>query len=661
MRVGTPESVRRGLGSPALFGIVQGFIAASIYFALGLIGERALGWTWVVLLAAGLFFILLVLSYVEGASLHQERGGATVIARYAFNELWSFIAGWAVLLDYLILIALCAFTTADYAAVFWAPLGTGAGELLLSLGVVAYVTVVNVRGVGPRRFDVTALLILFDLALQVVIVGLGLILLFEPSVLSDPAAVAGTPEWHDVVFAFTLAIVAFTGLDASSGLAGQVAIGRRGLRRLIGVRMIAAVVPYVGLSLLAVSVLPLNDLGDTVEAPMLGVVGAFEQEWTRDALRYLVAASAVGVLAFTCNAAMLGLSRLGYNLAINRQIPAALGRLHPTRSTPIVVIAIGALLAAALVLPTDLDFLAGTYAFGATIAFTLVTLGTCVLRWREPDRDRPFKIPLNVRLRGGELPLPAALGALVSFAAFLSVVTLHSEARVVGFAWMAFGVTLYVWYRVADDKPILRRVTVPEQSLTGGRSDVEYGKILVPIFGTALDDDIMQTAGRLAGIESEEEWEGGHANIEAVWVFEVPMSLPLDARLPEELTGRAKAALARAKAVGEEYEGVVVHTNTVRARKLGEGIVAEARRKGVEAIVTAAEEPTRLRGGLALGGKIGLRDTFVGEATRYVIEKAPCRVILTAPAEMPDPDAPAGAQEEPAPPDGGVDGASDLG
>jgi APA family basic amino acid/polyamine antiporter len=219
----------------------------------------------------------------------------------------------------------------------------------------------------------------------------------------------------------------------------------------------------------------------------------------------------------------------------------------------------------------------------------------------------------------------------MSFAAFLSVLALHSEARVVGLLWMGFGVTLYVYYRVADDKPIFKRVTVPEGSLTGEDADIEYSRILVPIFGTPLDDDIMQTAGRLAGIESEEEWEGGSANIEAVWVFEVPLSLPLDARLPDELVQRAKAALARAKAVGEEYEGVVVHTNTVRARKVGEGIVSEARRKGVEAIVTAAEEPTRLRGGLRYGGKRGLHDSFVGESTRYVIEKAPCRVIMTAP------------------------------
>ena len=94
---------------------------------------------------------------------------------------------------------------------------------------------------------------------------------------------------------------------------------------------------------------------------------------------------------------------------------------------------------------------------------------------------------------------------------------------------------------------------------------------------------------------------------------------------------RARKALARAKAVGEEYEGVEVATATVRARRAGEAIVHEAKRRGVEAIVLAAEEPTGVRGGLRLGGKQGLHDSFVGETTRYVLQKAPCRVILTAP------------------------------
>jgi len=114
-------------------------------------------------------------------------------------------------------------------------------------------------------------------------------------------------------------------------------------------------------------------------------------------------------------------------------------------------------------------------------------------------------------------------------------------------------------------------------------------------------------------------------------VFEVPMSLPIDAALPEERLKTARAALARAKAVGEEYEGVEVATATVRARRAGEAIVDEARRRGVEAIVLAAEEPSRVRGGALLGGTGAPNENFVGELTKYVVTKAPCRVILTAP------------------------------
>jgi APA family basic amino acid/polyamine antiporter len=122
--------------------------------------------------------------------------------------------------------------------------------------------------------------------------------------------------------------------------------------------------------------------------------------------------------------------------------------------------------------------------------------------------------------------------------------------------------------------------------------------------------------------------------IEAIWVFEVPMALPLDASLPDAQVRRARDALARAKQVGEEYEGVVVATALVRARRAGQGIVAEAGRRGVEAIVLAAEEPSRVRGGGRLGGPGGPLDNYLGDVTKYVIRKAPCRVILTAaPAE----------------------------
>jgi basic amino acid/polyamine antiporter, APA family len=624
-----PAPLKKQLGSPALFGIVQGFIAASIYFSTGLVAERALGLTWAVFLAGAVLFAVIVPCYVEGASLHQDRGGATVIARYAFNELVSFIAGWAICLDYLILVALCAFASTDYLGVFWTGFNEGLSEFLIASAIVLYVALVAIRGGGPRRFERAAILVLADLVLQILIVALGMALLFQPEVLTDPASIGGSPSLGDMIFAFPLVLVAFSGIDASSGLAGQVKIGRAGLRRLIGVRLIAAMVPYVGIALVASSVLPPTG-SKWVEAPLLGVADSFEQAWLREPLKYLVAISALVILVSAAQAAMLGLSRLGYALAVNRQIPSRLGSLHPTRATPVGIISFGAVMAICLLIPADLEFLAAICAFGATIAFTIVGLSVVRLRYREPERDRPYKMPFNVRFRGGEIPVFGVLCVAMSAIAFLALLIEHGSSRWVGVTWMVVGISLYVGYRTSQGKPVLKRVTVPEAALTRRAAEAEFGSMLVPVFGTSLDDDIMQTAGRLAAEENADDGEGG-AVIEALWIFEVPMSLPLDTRVPDAELKRARAALKRAKAVGEEYQGVEVATAVVRARRAGEAIVREARRRGVEAVVLAAEEPTRVGGGLRLGGKPGLHDTSVGETTRYVVNKAHCRVILTAP------------------------------
>jgi APA family basic amino acid/polyamine antiporter len=231
------------------------------------------------------------------------------------------------------------------------------------------------------------------------------------------------------------------------------------------------------------------------------------------------------------------------------------------------------------------------------------------------------------------VPLPLAAGALLAALGWVSVLVLHSGARYVGGAWLLFGIALYVIYRRGQDKSLRERFTIPATALQDA-PEAEYGSILVPVFGSALDDDIVGTAGRLAAEEGD-DGEGG-AVIEALYVVEVPMSLPLDARIPEDQVERARAAVRRAKEVGEEYEGVVVATAMVRARSVGSAIVSEAKRRGVEAIVLAAEEPTRMRGGALLGGRGGPRDRSVGDMTRYVVEKSPCRVILTAaPADKP--------------------------
>ncbi|MGB2711345.1 MAG: universal stress protein [Conexibacter sp.] len=628
------------LSARALFGLVYTMSVSSVYFALGVVAQRALGLTPLVFLVAGVFFSLASMTYVEGAGLHRERGGSSVFARYAFNELVSFVAGWAILLDYAILLAVTAFTATNYLAEFWSPVGHGALELVVAVCTIAAVALINVMGVSVRQLRRGLLIALADLAVQLLVIVLGIALLLDPSGVVDTIQLGSSPSWEDTIYAFTIATIAFTGLEAAASLAGETQTTRTGLRRLVGPGVGAILLVYVGIALVAVSALPVAGGPDAfstrdVEAPLLSVVSAFDADWLAAALRAAVAATAVIGLLAAANSAMLGISRLAYGLATNRQIPSPLGRLHARRGTPFVIIGLAALVAAALVIPADLDFLVGIYAFGAMLAFTIAHCSIVVLRYREPERERPYRIPLSVRVRGRALPLPAVLGALLSGAGWLSVLVLHTGARYVGLAWLFGGIALYVAYRRIDGNPLLRRVTIPESALRAEPQRSEFGSMLVPIFGKPLDDDIVQTAGRLAGSVRDDLDEEG-ATIEAIWVFEMPMSLPLDARLPEPQLKRAQEALRRAKAVGEEYEGVHVQTAIVRARRAGQAIVHEARRRGVEAIVLAAEEPSRVRGGALFGGSGGPLDNYVGEVTKYVLRKADCRVILTAPAAEAD-------------------------
>jgi APA family basic amino acid/polyamine antiporter len=256
------------------------------------------------------------------------------------------------------------------------------------------------------------------------------------------------------------------------------------------------------------------------------------------------------------------------------------------------------------------------------------------LRITEPGLPRPFRVPGNVRWRGAQIPLPAVFAAVLSGLAFISVLAIHETARWVGGGWMLFGLVCYVVYRRGlAGTSLTQRVSVTERALTKQVAEVAFRSLLVPIFGTSLDDDIVSTAGRLAAADADGR---GDTRLSLVYVLEVPLALPIDAELPAEQEERARRALERAREVGEEYEDVRVSTELLRARDVGAGIVEAARRGDAEAIVVGAEPPTKVRGGAALGGVGGSRPAEIGAATQYVLKKAPCQVLLTAPPAAPE-------------------------
>jgi basic amino acid/polyamine antiporter, APA family len=635
------DRLRRGLGVPWLFAVVYSVVGFSIYFSLGVVADFGLGLTPLIFLGAGVLFVLTTLTYVEGGAMFAERGGSSTFARYAFNELVSFIAGWAILIDFLIVIALAAISVPHYLEPIVGGLDSTGPEIAVATGVIVAVCLLNILDLtGHRRQRALAVLALGDLLLQVAVIAVGVFAVWHPDRLTAELNLFTDPSFSDIVYAGVLAMLAYAGIEAASNLAPDIDFRPRELGRIVTVGALTVPLVYAGMAAIALMAVPVvagpqgpeTALGsEFVENPVLGVVSAYDPPWLADVMRWLVALIAAPVLFWAANTSMLGLSRHMYALAINRQIPSWLGKLGKTHPTPHVAIAIAGVIAIGLVVPTDVELLAGIYAFGALLAITIAHLSVIRMRQLEPERERPFRVPFDVRWRGAAIPLPALFAAVVSALAFASVIAYHSDARWVGGGWMLFGLLGYVVYRrFVEEISLTERVSVTEQALTKTVPEIEYRTILVPVFGTDLDDDIVGTAGRLAAQSSTRD--SARPRVDLIYVIEVPLTLPLDAALPAEKVEEANDTIVRALEVGLEYPSVDVTARVVRARSVGAGIVEAARAEGVEAIVIGGEPPSKVRGGPVLGG-IGARQAALGTVTEYVLEKAPCRVLMTAPPE----------------------------
>jgi len=639
--------LRRGVGVPGLFVAVYSAVGFSIYFALGVVADRGLGLTPLIFLAAGLMFVLTTLSYVEGGAMIRERGGSSSFARHAFNELIAFVAGWAILIDYLIVAALAAISVPHYLEPVSSHLSEQGWEIGVAGAVIVTACALNVAGVtGRGRERSLSVLALADIALQLAVIVVGALAVLHPDRLTDQIDLFTSPTLEDAIYASVVAMLAYAGIEAASDLAPDIDVRPRDLKRIVSLGAIAVPLVYAGMAAIALMAVPVvagpqgpeTALGNEfVENPVLGVVSAYDPAWLADTMRWVVALVAAPVLFWAATTAMLGVSRHIYTLAINRQIPSWLGKLNGRYATPHVAIALSGLIAIGLVVPTDVKLLAGLYAFGAMLAITIAHISVLRLRITQPDRVRPFRVPWSVTWRGARLPLPTIFAALLSTLAFLSVLAFHDRARWVGGGWMLFGLLFYVVYRKGvEGTSLTRRVAVTERALKKQVPEISYRSLLVPVFGSELDDDIVSTAGRLAAAEREDGRDTNDgARLALIYVVEVPLALPLDAELPGEREAEARRALERAREVAEEYEDVEVSAEVVRARKVGAGIVEAARRSEAEAIVIGGEPPSKIRGGARLGGVGAAKPAEIGAATEYVLKKAPCQVLLTAPPEVP--------------------------
>jgi APA family basic amino acid/polyamine antiporter len=605
--------LQRVLTAPALFSIAYGEIASSIYFALGIIAFHALGFTPVVLLVAGALFLLVSLSYAEGTAAIRETGGAATFVRIAFNDLWGFITGWVLFLDYLIVIALSALYVPHYVAAAAFTSVTKPWDVVF--GCLAIAAVATYRLIYNRRLFRFALIVAFvDLATQLLLVGLGLALLFSPDALSKGTSLGTNPTWHSIAFALPLAMLAYTGLETVANLTEEARRPGRDLPRSLFGAIGLVVVLYAAIAVVGLSAFPADSGtrlgGEWARAPLMGIVSELRNhlpDFLGAPLQIFVGTSGALILLTAAATSIAGFGRLAYSLGEHGQLPRVFGRLSRRSIVAPQSIVVAALIAIAGLIATSplahpVFFLASLYSFGVLLAFTAAQIAVVKLRFPHPKKRRPYRVPLTV----GRVPVPSVVGAALTAVVWVLAMATHEGARYGGPVWLAAGLVLYVVVRRSRREGLRQKVVSADEHT--GLTEAEYSRILVPMKLGLIGEEMVATAVKLAQ-------ERG-ASVEAVHVIRVPMDKPLDAELIDE-EERAAASLAEAQILGADHN-VTVHGATVRARAIGEAIVSQAKKTDADLIVLGSAPRWRRQ------------SRFFSPTVEYVLKKAPCEVLVVA-------------------------------
>jgi APA family basic amino acid/polyamine antiporter len=606
--------------------VAYGEIGSSIYIALGVVALNALGVTPWVLLGVGLLFVTVALSYAEGTAALPETGGAATFVRRAFNDPAGFITGWALFLDYLIVIALAALFVPHYVgtSVGWDALTDEPWDVVAGIGLIVGLTVVRLFR-RAQLYQAAVFIAVLAFISHLLLIGLGFAFLLSADGLGQGTDLGSAPSWNALVFALALATLAYTGLETVANLAAETREPGKTLPRSLFAGIGAVVAVSAAIAVIGLSAYPAHpdasgpdgfasDLATRwLRAPIVGIADAFGgslPDWAVDSLRVFLGLTGAIILVATVSTSLSGGGRLAYSMGQRAMLPRAFGRLNQRTLIAPVSLVSGAVIACVLLVVAsvagrEVRVLAGLYSFGALIAFTAAQLAVIRLRFSEPDLARPFRVRGNVRLRGAEVPVAALIGAPLTFGLWIAALVTHGAARIAGPVWLAVGVVVFVLVRRVEHERLTEHVEPSRADLVPEVEGV-YESILVPVKLGPIGEEMLATAIRLAE-------ERGCA-VRALHVIRVPLDLPFDAELVDQEEA-AEASLADAKLLASEH-GVEVEGEIVRARAIGEAIVEHAAQDGVDLILLGSAPRWRRQ------------SRFFSPTVDYVLRRAPCEVMV---------------------------------
>lgn len=430
-----------------------------------------IGWSWVLMtgvwltdagslgtliaFAVGGFAVALIgLTYSELAAAMPKAGGEHIYTQRALGHRWSFACTWALLFSY---VNVCLFeavalpSAVEYLlpeirlGTLWTFLGSDIdlGFVLLGAGAAAAVAWINVLGIRTAAF------------MQMLVTGL--IILSGALLISGAAAFGNLENTQPLIATPATGILAvlimvpalLVGFDVIPQSAEEIDLPPNKIGRLLVISVACAVGWYV---LIAFAV----GLGLTSEqqaSSEMATADAARALWQQPWAGTLLVLGGIGGILTSWNAFIVGGSRVLYALAHSGHVPAVFGKLHPTYKTPWVGIAtIGVLsMIAPLFGKTILVWLINSGSFATTIAFLFVAISFLVLRHREPEMPRPFKVS-HPRLVGyGAVTL--SLGLIAAFLPWSDSSLQWPEEWLTIVVWSTLGILLLIRYELKARNP----------------------------------------------------------------------------------------------------------------------------------------------------------------------------------------------------------------
>ena len=451
--------LRRVLGVSAVFSAGYGNVGSSIYYALGIVALVAMGATPLALGIAGILFIFTALTYAEGTAMLPEAGGSASFARHGFNDATGFTAGWALMLSYIVTIAISAFTIPPYLGFFWEPFKTSPIiGTATSMGIVIFLMIINVIGIKETSIvNVGAAII--DISTQLAIVIIGFILLFNPTLLWH-RIIDNWPTAENLVLGIALASIAYTGIETMSQMAEETRQPEKKVPRALIMMIITVLVIFAGISLVSLSAMTPQELAsEWSRDPVAGIAASIPIALISTVLKPLIAILAGTILLIATNAGLIGISRLAFSLGSHKLEPSVLSWVHPRFKTPYISIILFSVVALLILSP---GFFAGDvfknlgalYAFGSLLAFMFAHASILSLRVRKPELPRPFKLVGNIKIKGYELPISAIIGLVATSIIWIIILITQPYSRWVGLGWMVAGAIIYYFYRRKEHLPL---------------------------------------------------------------------------------------------------------------------------------------------------------------------------------------------------------------